>query len=789
MKIGTKLTLAFVLCGLVPVVGVTVANYVNASRNAAHLAETAEASLRERAVQQMCAVRDARADHVVEFFSSTADQLEVFAEDLMVVEALTGFTEAFEAYADEVGVDSEASYRMREELSGFYVGEFGRRYEELNPGTRHRAAEYLAKLNDEAIALQHAYIRANSHPLGSKHLLDDAGDGSAYSRLHAKVHPVIRGYLEKFHYYDVFLVDPAGNLVYSVYKELDFGTDLLKGPWADSGLAECFRRARSTPKGGDAVTVDFACYTPSYEAPACFMGMPVYDGDRLIGVVMFQLPLDHLSEDLTARSGLGETGEAILIGQDGRLRSDTFRDTETFNVVNSFRSDLRLETDNVKRALAGESGCESSVSYLGDRVLSAFAPIEAAGLKFVLLTEMTESEAFEAVEELQSDRVAASRSMLFWSMGISFVALVGVGVVSWSSVRSIRNPIMATIAALKDIAEGDGDLTKRLDASRTDELGELSGWFNKFVERVQEVVRQIASNAGVLGNASHELSATAVQLSDGAQRSKSQSATVSSAAEEMSINMKNMAGTTVEMSAGMKAVASSIDEMNSTIAEIARNAERSATVAAHAAELVEVSNDKIGHLGSAADEIGKVIEVIQDIAEQTNLLALNATIEAARAGEAGKGFAVVATEVKELAKQTAAATDDIRRRIEQMQGSTGEAIGSIRAISDVIRNVNEVARTIASAVEEQSITTKQISANVSQTATAAEAVARGVTESATASREITENIGRVDQVLLQTAAGATQSRQAGERLSSLSREMQSLVGRFRTEREGSGLAM
>ncbi|HAN99194.1 MAG TPA: methyl-accepting chemotaxis protein, partial [Planctomycetaceae bacterium] len=120
--------------------------------------------------------------------------------------------------------------------------------------------------------------------------------------------------------------------------------------------------------------------------------------------------------------------------------------------------------------------------------------------------------------------------------------------------------------------------------------------------------------------------------------------------------------------------------------------------------------------------------------------------------------------MKELAKQTAAATDDIRRRIEQMQGSTGEAIGSIRAISDVIRNVNEVARTIASAVEEQSITTKQISANVSQTATAAEAVARGVTESATASREITENIGRVDQVLLQTAAGATQSRQAGERL-------------------------
>jgi methyl-accepting chemotaxis protein len=195
--------------------------------------------------------------------------------------------------------------------------------------------------------------------------------------------------------------------------------------------------------------------------------------------------------------------------------------------------------------------------------------------------------------------------------------------------------------------------------------------------------------------------------------------------------------------------------------------------------LVEISNDKITNLGQAADEIGRVIEVIQDIAEQTNLLALNATIEAARAGEAGKGFAVVATEVKELAKQTAAATDDIRTRIESMQASTGDAVESIREISEVINNVNEVSRTIASAVEEQSITTRQISDNVSTTASAAESVARGVAETAMASREITENITRVDGVLMQTAEGADESRDAGTRLSQLAEEMNGLIGRFR----------
>jgi methyl-accepting chemotaxis protein len=201
-------------------------------------------------------------------------------------------------------------------------------------------------------------------------------------------------------------------------------------------------------------------------------------------------------------------------------------------------------------------------------------------------------------------------------------------------------------------------------------------------------------------------------------------------------------------------------------------------VAGNAATMAQSSNETIGQLGNAADEIGKVIQVIQDIAEQTNLLALNATIEAARAGDAGKGFAVVATEVKALAKQTAEATEDIRGKIEGIQSSTSLAVKSIGSISEVIQQVNEISRTIASAVEEQSVTTREIAQNVAQTSSAAETVSVGVTQSAMASKEITQNIAGVDQAAKQTAQGAAQTQTAGVELSKLAEELQSLVGQF-----------
>jgi len=343
-----------------------------------------------------------------------------------------------------------------------------------------------------------------------------------------------------------------------------------------------------------------------------------------------------------------------------------------------------------------------------------------------------------------------------------------------ASVSDSLNKIAAgDLKQVYEVAEADEDTA---DASNT--FNQIAGAVNGMCENLRQVLGKVAENANILTSSSEELISTGTQLAAGAEQTTTQSATVASAAEEMSTNMANMSASTEEMTANVQTVAAAVEEMTTSISEIAKNAEQASNVADNAAQLAESSNQTIGQLGTAADEIGKVIEVIQDIAEQTNLLALNATIEAARAGDAGKGFAVVATEVKELAKQTADATEDIRNRIEGIQGSTQEVVRSIGEISEVIGEVSGVSRTIASAVEEQSITTKEISQSVAQSSDAATTVSRGVAESASASQEITRTIVEVDKAAKETVVAASKTQDSGSAMSQLAGELQGLVNQF-----------
>ncbi|MFQ5461875.1 MAG: methyl-accepting chemotaxis protein [Phycisphaerae bacterium] len=386
-------------------------------------------------------------------------------------------------------------------------------------------------------------------------------------------------------------------------------------------------------------------------------------------------------------------------------------------------------------------------------------------------------EAMNAVVGLYQSNFEAKVAMLATIQYISgFVALLAfLSVITYIRL-SISRPLRNAVRVANAVA--DGDLTHTCTVTSSDEIGQLSFALNTMCANLKNMVKEISGNAGNVSNSAGQLTATAAQLAGGANQTSDQSALVSAAAEEMSINMSNMANSSDQMTINVKTVAAAVEEMTASIAEVAKNADEAAGVANDANRLAEVSNECISQLGTAADEIGKVIETIQDIAEQTNLLALNATIEAARAGDAGKGFAVVATEVKELAKQTAGATEDIRRRIEGIQSSTSEAVQSIGEIGNVIRKVNDVSRAIASAVEEQSITTKEIAQNVAQTATDAETVSRGVTETATASQEITQNITKVDKAAKQGVQGATLTQEAGRELSNLAEQLRQTVGKF-----------
>ncbi len=386
----------------------------------------------------------------------------------------------------------------------------------------------------------------------------------------------------------------------------------------------------------------------------------------------------------------------------------------------------------------------------------------------------------DRINHMLNDARASARASDRRTLGVMLVVMTVVAVLVCVAAgflaRRLVRPLLAGVQFARSVAAGN--LTERLEIRQNDEVGELAKALNGMADDLQEMVRGLSENASTLSGSAGNLTATAAKLAGGAEETTRQSSTAATAAEEMSDNINKMAAASDRVTDNVKTAAVATEQMTASIGEIAKNAEQASQVAGNAASLAESSNATIGRLGDAADEIGKVIEVIQDIAEQTNLLDLNATIEAARAGEAGKGFAVVATEVKELAKQTAEATEDIRRRIGAIQNSSNDAVQSIGQIGDVIQQVNEISSTIASAVEKQSVTTREIAQNINQTSTAAETVSAGVTESASASKEISQSIGGVDESAQQTSQGAAQTQVAGTKMTRLAEELQSLVGQF-----------
>ena len=340
-------------------------------------------------------------------------------------------------------------------------------------------------------------------------------------------------------------------------------------------------------------------------------------------------------------------------------------------------------------------------------------------------------------------------------------------------------PIRKVIAGLEDIAEGEGDLTLRLDDQRHDEIGKLSGGFNRFIEKLSAMIQNISSNASSLNTSSSDLSNIAKLMAESAGGMSGKANSVSSAAEEMSANMSTVAAASEQAATNVHMVATATEEMTNTVNEIAHNSEKARNTTDEAVTQARVVSEKVDNLGIAAREISKVTEVITEISEQTNLLALNATIEAARAGEAGKGFAVVANEIKELAKQTAGATQDIKAKIDGIQSSTSETVSEIERITSVINGVNEIVSTIATAIEEQSVTNQEIATNISQASVGIQEVNENVAQSTSVSTHIAKDISEVNQSAGEMSDGSSQVNLKAEELSQLAEKLSALVNRFK----------
>ncbi|HKV77896.1 MAG TPA: methyl-accepting chemotaxis protein [Candidatus Sulfotelmatobacter sp.] len=366
------------------------------------------------------------------------------------------------------------------------------------------------------------------------------------------------------------------------------------------------------------------------------------------------------------------------------------------------------------------------------------------------LDEITDKLVKEGQEE--HDTVEAQTRTL--TLICSLIGLlIGIAIAALT-VRSITGAIARMLSLIEEIAANNLGIDDMHVASH-DEIGKAATALNGMKNNLREMIRSIAGTAEQVASASEELSSTSQEITANSEETSTQAQVVSSASEQVNRNLQT--------------VATGSEEMSASIKEIAKNAHESAKVATSAVRIADETNQIVAKLGDSSTEIGQVIKVITSIAQQTNLLALNATIEAARAGEAGKGFAVVANEVKELAKQTAKATEDISRKIEAIQGDTKSAVGAISQIGEVIKQVNDISNTIATAVEEQNATTNEM--------------ARNVSEAACGSSEITKNISGVAQAAQSTAHGAGDSSKAAGSLAEMSTKLRELVTQFRLEKD------
>ena len=355
----------------------------------------------------------------------------------------------------------------------------------------------------------------------------------------------------------------------------------------------------------------------------------------------------------------------------------------------------------------------------------------------IIMRELS-SEAFLSVAKFRNFSLALGGIALFLIMIIA----------SWFAKR-ISSPLVKSVGVLERVAEGD--LTQRMEVNSVDETGQMALALNRSLESLSKAMQSIGENAQTLAAASEEMTAVSQTLSATAAETSAQANVVAAASDQVSGNIQT--------------VATGAEEMSASIKEISKNSMEAASVASEAVEMATTTSETIGKLGRSSAEIGEVVKVITSIAQQTNLLALNATIEAARAGEAGKGFAVVAGEVKELAKETAKATENIGAKIETIQTDTKNAVDAILKISGIIAKINDLQSSNAGAVEEQSATTNEMGRNVS--------------DASRSSNEIAENIANVAQAAEGTTKSANDTMQASQELARLASGLQSLVGRFK----------
>lgn len=464
-SLKSKFTRTLLAVSLVPLVLVSSLSIFEASK-----------SMTKQVADGLMSTATSRANAIEAYGQQIAAQITTLANNGTVVDATEQLSLAFDKFLEQSEtLDIDAK---REAVGDYYRDEFQRVYRESN-GSNAKIKDWLKALSPEAIALQHAYISQNTAALGSKHQLMASPLGTDYDDLHAELHPYLKNYLETFGYYDIFLADNSGRIVYSVFKELDYATNVFTGPFSNTDLANAVKAGLQSSSSDDYTLLDFKQYPPSYEAPASFISAPLFNNGSRVGALVFQMPLDRITAVMSERAGLGDTGEAFLVGSDQRLRSDTYKNPVDYNVANGFRKNIRVKSEAIEEVLEGRKGNLAGLSYSGDSVLSSYVPVVFGNLEWGMIAEIEQQEAFAIV------------TLLKWQMVATvLVAIVVVTLIARFFASSFIKPINAMRSAMIDITES-GDFSRRVEVYQSDEIGQSGNAFNSLLKQLESVVAEV----------------------------------------------------------------------------------------------------------------------------------------------------------------------------------------------------------------------------------------------------------------------------------------------------------
>ena len=718
MTLKKRLISAFLISTIAPLTILVVSAVYNADKT---IEDTTKDGLE--------AVRSNKAAAITRYFEFVEKQVDAFSSNLMVADAMVEFNSAYKSYNTESGVGEASVDQLRQELSSFYENDFGKEYQNQNNADA-GASSLVDGISPTAVALQHAYILKNSNTLGNKHNLDRAPGVAKYHAVHEKYHPAVRNFLDLFGFYDIFLLDlESGNIVYSVFKELDYGTSLLSGPYAQSNFAEAFKKARDLGESGS-VFVDFKQYKPSYEAPASFIAKPIFKNGTKVGVAVFQMPVDKINAIMGDRAGLGETGETYLVGTDGLFRSDSFLDKENYSMVNSARKGNKASADILGYLESEKSVLSEHDNYLGTPSLVSFSVIKMLGVTYGIVAEMSVEEAYAAEE--------AFHQIL---LTIFLVTLIVVSLFAWLFSTKLSGQISHVAQRLSDSAKT---------------VKEYSGGLSKASVTLSEAANTQATSLQETVAAIDEISAMVKRNADAAATSKDSSAQSNEAAVGGKQKVDGMLD--------------AIGEINGSNAQII--------------EAMENNNQQVSDIAKVISEIGEKTKVINDIVFQTKLLSFNASVEAARAGEHGKGFAVVAEEVGNLATMSGNAAEEITELLDSSIQKVKEVVDETKSTVETLTvSGRETAQKGSVTAEECIGALDEILANVSSVNDMIQEISAASDEQSQGIQEITQAINQLDQATQKNTDIATEAKNLSSglgknanNLASVVSEIEDLVG-------------